>query len=448
MKSDRMRRVNRLLRTTLAQLLPRVIKDPRVGSPELISVVEVRATPDLRHATVYVAGPQECELDVSALAHAAGFLRRELARRVNLKYVPELRFELDGVSVAAARIEEILEEIAGDEREAVMELSLDEVCDVFSQTQRVLVTSHPNPDGDAIGSMLACYWALKPLGKQVWLYNPDPIPTTFSFLSGVEEIHRHLPEQAFDHTIVLDCSDERMFPEGVPSRERLGKVVVVDHHKTLGAIGDVVYRDTSAAAVGVLLYRIFSAMKLELSIEAAEATYCSILSDTGSFRYQNTNPEALNVAAELVAAGVQPWHIASNLYETRPAGQLKLLARVLRTLQLSQDGTSAALTVDEQMLQETGCTVDMVDGFVNYARGLRGVQVAMLLRVERDGIRVSMRSRGAIDAAEIAAGFDGGGHHNAAGCTVRDVDVATLTERLFAEVSRQVALRQSSRPAQ
>jgi phosphoesterase RecJ-like protein len=188
----------------------------------------------------------------------------------------------------------------------------------------------------------------------------------------------------------------------------------------------------------VLIYRLLAPLRLECTLPLAEGLYCSILSDTGSFRYQNTNSEALEIAAALLRTGVDPWRVASSLYETRPIGELQLLSKALQTLRLSADGRAAALMVDGQMLEETGCTTDQVDGFINFARGIEGTEVALLLRPIGRMVRVSMRSRGNVDVSTIAAEFGGGGHHNASGCRIQG-EADQITEMLFAAVTKHCA---------
>ena len=444
MKGGRTAKLNRLLQTTLAELLP-TVKDPAVRGAPLLAVAGVRATSDLAYAKIFVSvGGDDAarHAAIAGLQRARGYLRGQLGHRLTMRAVPELTFELDTTGDSAARIETILHEIAGEQRSAApVEVTLQGAADQLVGATRVLVTSHPNPDGDAIGSTLGAFWALRALGKEVVAFNPDGVPSTFAFLAGAEQVVTGLPEGApFDLTLILDCSDARMFArEPSWSKEQLGTVLVVDHHKTLDGFGDMVYRDQTAASVGVLLYRLVGALEVPLTLPIAEALYCSILSDTGSFRYQNTNPEALKVAARLIGQGVQPWRVASGLYETRPRGQLRLLARVLETLEVSEDGRAAALTVTEQMLHDTGCSPDMVDGFVNYARGLHGVEVAILVRPTDESVRVSLRSAGRVDVSDIALAFGGGGHHNAAGFTLRDAAAGALLERLFAEVAERTA---------
>lgn len=299
-----------------------------------------------------------------------------------------------------------------------------------------LVTAHPAPDGDAIGSMAAALLVLEQLRKEVVAYNPDPVPERFRFLDCTQRFVRELPAGPFDVTLVLDTSDDRMMPVGY-DRGALGTIAVVDHHKTFGGLGDLVWQDPDAAAVGVLIYRLIDQMGLELTVPVAEALYCSLISDTGSFRYQNTNPEAMRAAAALLEVGIDPWRVSSGIYEERPHNQVALLGRVLNTLELSGDGLTAALTVTTQMLQETGCSTDMVDGFINYARGIKGVEVAVLLRPNQGGTRASFRSRGTVDVSRIAESHGGGGHHNAAGCWIPGTSGDAL-RALFEEVSRQV----------
>lgn len=317
------------------------------------------------------------------------------------------------------------------------EAGVSQVARVLRGARSVLVTSHPSPDGDAIGCMCAALLLLEELGKEVAAYNPDPVPRRYRFVPGSERIATALPGGAFDVTLVLDCADDRMFPDGL-DRALLGQVVVVDHHKTLGSLGDMVLRDPAAASVGVLLFRIIGELGVELSSDIAEALFCSLMSDTGSFRYQNTNPDAMRVAAALLEAGVDPWRVSSSLYEERPRRELELLSLVLPTLVVAADGLAASLTVTGEMLAATGCTPDMVDGFINYARGVQGVEVAVLFRPGPDRVRVSFRSRGTVDVSLIAEAFGGGGHHNAAGCNI-DGSVDDIRADLFAEVSRIVA---------
>ena len=308
---------------------------------------------------------------------------------------------------------------------------VDRIAASLQGAQRILVTTHPHPDGDAAGSLSAALQALFALGKDAVGYNPDPIPQRFRFMRCLDGVLQELPKGDFDLTLVLDCTDERMFGGDAP-KERLGTVVALDHHKTEGDFAELILRDPDAASAGVVLHRVLERLEVPLDLPMAEALYCSLISDTGSFRYQNTNPEAMRLGAKLLEVGVDPWRVASNLYESQSRGQLELLGEVLRTLEVCADGRLAILEVTHEMMAHHGCNKGHVDGFINYGRGIEGVEVAALLRVGPSDLRVSLRSRGQVDVSALAARFGGGGHHNAAGFTVeagaRDRIVAELVE--------------------
>ena len=314
----------------------------------------------------------------------------------------------------------------------------------LANARSVLVTSHPNPDGDAIGSMLAAMHGLRAGGREVYACHPEGVPNSLAFLPGSDEVTQQWPASPVDLTLILDCADDRVDDIGLPGRETLGHLLIVDHHGSDLDIGDTTYRDTDAASVGVMLHRLFHEIEVPITTDVAISLYCSIVSDTGSFRYQNTNAECLRIAAELVARGVEPWAIALDLFEKTNLAQLRLVSRVMDLLDLSPDGKCACVTLTERVLGETGASSEMGGVLAGYARGLEGVEVAALLRpgavpttTQRSEVRVSLRSRGKINVAEIAAVLGGGGHPNAAGATVA-MPLEAVKQRLFREVSQRV----------
>lgn len=416
--ADRLARINRQLAVALAELIGERLRDPRLPPGVIITVRGVDTSPDLRHAKVRVmvgGDEREQQQALQVLHRARGFLRAELAQRVELRNTPELRFVRDNTGEAAARVDAILRELATTGR--MVESSVSEAAALLRDASRVLMTTHPAPDGDAIGSLLALSQGLRAIGKDVVAYSVDGVPPALRFLTGSEAVVETLPPRGFDLTVIVDCADARMFGTRLPARSYLGAVLVVDHHSTYGQVADWLLRDPAAPATGVLIHALLGALEVPLTPAMAEAIYCAVVADSGSFRYQNTTPALLRLAAELVELGVDPWRVASQLFESRPRRQLALLSRVLGTLELSADGRAAALIVTEEMLRETGCTLDATDGMVNFARSVEGVEVAFLLRPSADGWRVSLRSRGRVDVAALAQPHGGGGHVNAAGFT-------------------------------
>jgi phosphoesterase RecJ-like protein len=304
--------------------------------------------------------------------------------------------------------------------------------------RRVLLTMHRGPDGDALGSALALACALREMGREVAVYNPDELPYNFKFLPGAASVLRELPSSAsYDVTVVTDAGAWDRLGPGVPEKPRRGLVLNLDHHITTEPFGDVNYVDPHAASVGVLAYKIIQGLGHPLSRNVAECIYASILADTGSFRYSSTDPECFRIAAELLEAGVDPWEMTVRVYEQQPLARMRLLADVLGTLEVH--GKLATITITREMLAKAG-SHDLTDGFINYARSVDGVEVAASFREPDNGgpWRVSFRSRGRVNVAAIAQKFGGGGHHNAAGCSIEG-DERSVRARIADEIEQALA---------
>lgn len=290
------------------------------------------------------------------------------------------------------------------------------MADVIVNNQTFLVVSHIHPDGDAVGSTLSMGRVLERLGKDVVFYNQHEIPYNFQFLPGASKWVTQLPDMAFDVTILLDCAEPHRIGE-LPEHGWGKTVAVVDHHKTFDPdFADVYFQDVQAAATGELVYQIAQHFGV-LDPDTATSLYCCLVTDTGSFRYSNTSQATFTIAGALVAAGVDPWFMTSHIYESQPRQRLMLLGRVLNTLDFSVCGRLAFLTIQAADFPPD-TDLSLIDGFINYARSVQGVEVATQLMEHDAGWRVSFRSRGAVDVSALASRFGGGGHHNAAGCTI------------------------------
>jgi len=320
---------------------------------------------------------------------------------------------------------------------------LESVIELIQTGKRFLITSHENPDGDAIGSMLALGLALRGLGKYVSLYNKDGAPRLLSFLPGSEEIDKELPfkDGSFDATFVVDCSDTSRAGdefERFKSTGRCGTIVIIDHHDTSKPSAHFYILDPKAPSTGIVVYSLLKTMALNITPEIATNIYTTIVVDTGSFRYQNTLPEAFEIAAELVRIGANPWEVSKALYESESVGKLRLLALVLQTLEVSEDGRIASVVVRKDMFKLTGTTKEDTEGLVNFPRSIGGVEVAVLFReeeYEEEGMKwkVSLRSKGKVNVAKIGEKFGGGGHEKAAGCTVFG-SLSEVKQRIFSSI--------------
>jgi phosphoesterase RecJ-like protein len=292
------------------------------------------------------------------------------------------------------------------------------ILEKIEKGHRFLVASHANPDGDALGSTLALANALREMGKEVVAYNADGVPETFDFLPGAKTIVRDLGGcQPFETGFVLDAGELRR--AGSHLRGLCRSLVNIDHHPHSERFGEIHFVDEQASATGALIYRIFKSSGMPISYDVALCIYTAILSDTGSFRYSNANPEAFRIAAEMVEKGVRPWEVATGLYENHAENRLRLLALVLQTLTVSNCGRYASVCVTTAMMKKTGAGPEYTDGFINYPRSIRGVEVALFFRqVGPSVFKVGLRSKGKVDVGALARDLGGGGHHNAAGAIV------------------------------
>jgi phosphoesterase RecJ-like protein len=285
----------------------------------------------------------------------------------------------------------------------------------IEEGRRFLVASHESPDGDALASTLALTNALREMGKEVVAYNADGVPSSFDYLPGSATVVRSLDGlPPFDTGFVLDAGELRR--AGSHLKDCCSALVNIDHHPHSEHFGEIHFVDVGASATGALIYRILKEGGFSISPAVALCIYTAILSDTGSFRYSNADPEAFRIAAEMVALGVDPWTVASGLYESQPEMRLRLLALTLATLTVSPCGRYASVTTTLAMMAETGAGPEHTDGFVNYPRSVRGVEVAVFFRqTAPSSCKVGMRSKGRIDVGALARNLGGGGHHNAAG---------------------------------
>lgn len=282
-----------------------------------------------------------------------------------------------------------------------------------------LITTHENPDGDAVGTTLALACFLESLGKDIVIYYRDPMPDTYMFLPLSDSVVNVIPDREFDICFVLDAGEANRVCNGFTSLARYGKLINIDHHSSGEPFGFINYVDPAASATGAMIYRIIAASGHKLDIDTALCIYTAIVADTGSFRYSNANREAFNISGELVELGINPWNVAERLYESQPRKRLDLLSLALSTLTVSERGDFASITVTLDMFETTGAGPDLTDGFVNYPRSIQGVEVAILFRQVSDLVfKVGFRSKGKVNVSRLAVSLGGGGHHNAAGCTV------------------------------
>jgi bifunctional oligoribonuclease and PAP phosphatase NrnA len=317
--------------------------------------------------------------------------------------------------------------------------------------RRFLLTCHVMPDADAVGSMLGLAEVLQSLGKEVYLYNRDPIPEALRFLPRTDQVRATLPEGvSFDATFVTDTAARSLLPRHFPARSTTGPVVILDHHLAHDDFGDIVVRDVNACATAVVVLELASALgATPLPAAASAPLYTALVADTGGFRYPGTTSATLRTAADLLDGGVDPWKVASQVFESWSMARMRLLGLAINTIQTAYDGKVAIVTVPLAMLEQAGASDDMAEGLVEYGRMLQGVEIAIMLWERRprseemvDGTvltRLSLRSAGSADVSRCAVALGGGGHRTSAGATLSH-SLAKARELVLLEAGRELGL--------
>jgi len=292
-------------------------------------------------------------------------------------------------------------------------------------SNNILIASHSNPDGDAVGSLIAMGLALEAINKKVFLYNDSPIPAVYRFLLSVERITQQMDQTIqYDTAVILDCGDLERIGPAVSAVNKVPVVINIDHHVTNTGFGHYQLIDTLACSTAEIIYRLIKKLAVPIDLSIATSIYTGILTDTGSFRFSNTNQAAFAICEEMTERGVKPHNVAQHVYGTYSLARIKLLNLALESIEISDNGKLSIITITQDMLARTGTQPEDVDGMINYARRIEDVSVAILIQENTNGAgnvtnsnhyHVSLRSDGTVDVAAIAAIYGGGGHSTAAG---------------------------------
>jgi phosphoesterase RecJ-like protein len=283
-------------------------------------------------------------------------------------------------------------------------------------SRRIVITSHLRPDGDSLCTSLALAEMIEGLGKRVRIINHDPTPLPFSQLPEVKRITiGQIPARGFDLVILLECASVER--SGMEHLDHYFKINI-DHHYSNDDYADINWIDPSAAAVGEMAFLLAERMGFPLTPEVAGHLYCALVSDTGCFQFSNTSARAFEVCHKLVLAGATPTRTNEFLFNTNSPQKIKLLGQVLSTLRINPRGNIAAITMFRKDLRALDLREIDTEDITTLARSIRGVEVVLFFKeMDRNTFRVSIRSKGKVNAAAIAEHFAGGGHVHAAGFT-------------------------------
>ncbi len=298
--------------------------------------------------------------------------------------------------------------------------------------RKILIASHTSPDGDAIGSLTALGSALEKSGLNVVLYNEGPIPAVYRFLPNTDRVLRTLePDASFDVAIILDCSDLERIGADAGKVKQIPVIINIDHHITNTGFGQFQLIDAKACACAEIVYGLIKKMGIGIDTAIATSIYTGIFTDTGSFRFANTNKAAFTICNEMVKIGADPYRVARHVYGAYSLSRIKLLNRALDSIEISQDGKLSMMVLTQAMMSETGTQSEDVEGIIHYARRIEDVKMAVLIHEQKNGSKmeypeadarhpfhVSLRGDGNVDVAAIATTFGGGGHYDAAGFNI------------------------------
>lgn len=281
-----------------------------------------------------------------------------------------------------------------------------------------LVVSHVDPDGDAIGCLLALGMMLEKAGLKTTLYSADGVPRNYQFLPGAEKIKNTLP--SFEHfhlAFAADASDFDRLGENINLKEIAKTIVNIDHHPDNALFGEINYVE-SKSSTAELVYNLCKFLRIKIDGKIAECLYAALITDTGNFRYENTSPDSFSMARELLRAGVKTQEITTKIYDTRSVASLRISSAALMNLEVSPGRKAAWAFVTEEMMKKAGAKNEDLIGLVDQIRSLEGIETAVFFRQEKDKIKINFRSKANVNVSEIAAIFGGGGHAKAAGAVI------------------------------
>ena len=318
-------------------------------------------------------------------------------------------------------------------------ISLKVLVNYIKSAKNILIATHESPDGDGLGSIIALGDALKQLGKKVTLYNIDGVPKMYHFLPGHKEITNKLnPKTKFDLSIIVDLGEIERCGTVFVNHPHRNTTISIDHHAKGAKTTDYCFCLPQQASSGEVVYKILKTLKTKFNNKIATGIYTAIVTDTGSFKYSNTNKETFAIAADLLNFGVNVWEVALNCFETYSLARMQLLQHVLKTLEIHKNKKVAWVVLTKKDYAKAKALPEDSEGLINFPRSIEGVEVAMLVKEQKPSqYKISMRSKQYVDVAAVAKKYGGGGHIRASGCSVKG-SLAQVKKQILAEILKRL----------
>lgn len=314
------------------------------------------------------------------------------------------------------------------------------------KANKIGLSFHTSPDGDAIGSTLGLLNGLLHLNKEAYIISRDVISDNLSFLPLSENVNKEVtqPTSDTDLVIVLDCGNVERISADLSSYG--GKIINIDHHVSNEMYGFINYVDTKAAATCEIVYLLLKELEIDFKsksqdiIDIGKCIYTGIVTDTGSYRHSNVTEQTHKIASELIGIGVDNSNIHSNLFDNKPFDKVKLMGCVLSNIELQFDGKIAVLEITKNMIEELNLPNTDTSDIISIGLSIKGVEVALLLKEVDEGVKASLRSKNDVDVRKVAESFGGGGHVKAAGVMQRAVNLKEAKVNLLKILKEQMKL--------
>ena len=317
-----------------------------------------------------------------------------------------------------------------------------EIVKLIKESDDIVIMTHTNMDGDAIGSASALCHALRTLGKRCVILIEDEIPGYLRFMHDHSEggdpfFVKEMPFEA-NLAVVVDCGDVSRTEKRLGVFKSCEKKIVVDHHIQGEKFADLCVVEPDASATGILVYQLIKELGVEITKKIAEDLYVAIMTDTGCFRYSNTTAECHLVTAELYKAGIEFDKLGTLVYDTLPIAQVKLESKIIDWMKLFADGKAVISYVTREQLRELGATYDMTGSCIDVLRKIDSVEICAFLKQHDDGsYKLSLRAKSYADVNAVARALGGGGHIRAAGATLTG-DLSDVLAKVVSEVEKEL----------
>lgn len=315
-------------------------------------------------------------------------------------------------------------------------MTLDNILEEIKKAEKIVILTHENPDGDAIGSSLAMYMALERMGKKPDIIIPE-LPRIYNFLPCVDKIKKQGLNEPYDLAIALDAATIKMLNGWANYFETAKMKIVIDHHGTNTMYGDINFVNPDSPAAAQVLIHIIEYFGVEIDKEIGACILTGIITDTGGFQYPSTTPETFEFASKLLKKGINVSDIYKRVMETKSRASFELRKRAIDRIEFFEEGKIAFTYITKQDMEETKAESGDHEGIVNEGRAIEGVEVSIFLRETDKGYRASLRSNSYVNVSDVCLMFGGGGHVHAAGCTIA-ASLEQVKERIINQVKMYI----------